>query len=186
MDSFPAAGLTETSSLKLWPWQERKKGLKKEKKNEGEHLTDVETGLEAKATALKSCYGSKKVEKKNPQMKQVLVIVKSRSHTTLTYQHFYIPNICWKYWQKKKGHEMCACWNRSILSTARRRNHQRKLVLDSAVLQSVIKGSEGFHGFKLSHWKWWNWWLSACSPAYMYPYVFKQVLKQHIVAALSL
>lgn len=64
MDSFPAAGLTETSSLKLWPWQERKKGLKKEKKNEGEHLTDVETGLEAKATALKSCYGSKKVEKK--------------------------------------------------------------------------------------------------------------------------
>lgn len=69
MDSFPAAGLTETSSLKLWPWQERKKGLKKEKKNEGEHLIDVETGLEAKATTLKSCYGSKKVEKKNPQMK---------------------------------------------------------------------------------------------------------------------
>lgn len=61
-------------------------------------MTDVETGLEAKATALKSCYGSKKVEKKkNPQMKQVIVIVKSRSHTTLTYQHFYVPNICCKY-----------------------------------------------------------------------------------------
>lgn len=28
-------------------------------------MTDVETGLEAKATALKSCYGSKKVEKKS-------------------------------------------------------------------------------------------------------------------------
>lgn len=101
MDLFPAAGLTETSSLKLWPWQERKKGLKKEKKNEGEHLIDVETGLEAKATTLKSCYGSKKVEKKKSS-NEVIVIVKSRSHTTFTYQHFYIPNICCKYWQKKK------------------------------------------------------------------------------------
>lgn len=60
-------------------------------------MTDVETGLEAKATALKSCYGSKKVGKKNPQMKQVIVIVKSRSHTTFTYQHFYVPNTCCKY-----------------------------------------------------------------------------------------
>lgn len=72
-------------------------------------MTDVETGLEAKATALKSCYGSKKVEKKkssNEASNSYSEIQKSHNlHLSTFLRTKYLLQVL----TEKKSHKMCAC-----------------------------------------------------------------------------
>lgn len=72
-------------------------------------MTDVETGLEAKATALKSCYGSKKVEKKssNEASNSYSEIQKSHNlHLSTFLRTKYLLQVLT---EKKKSYKMCAC-----------------------------------------------------------------------------